>query len=319
MTSLTDGSWYGTSSYAYEASGLRSTTTTAAGTQRYVWNTLAAVPTLLSDTDRLYVYGVGSTPLAQIDRATGEVVYLHADLIGSVRTVTDTSGTIIVADADYTPYGTPVDVTADPVSAITPFGYAGQYTDPTGNLYLRARYYDPATAQFLTRDPLEALTANPYGYTDGNPLQYIDPLGLSWWNPASWSADDLDFASTVLSGAALVLSITGVGAPVAAGLEALSVAASVGAAYKHASEGDALGAVASAVGALPGLGAIGGKVASMTARYVARETIAEAATRAAVVKPGSVGRAITYWSGAAGDFEWGLTYPSSVLSCAGVI
>lgn len=58
--------------------------------------------------------------------------------------------------------------------------YAGEYTDPTGYLYLRARYYDPATAQFLTRDPLEATTGNPYGYTDGNPLQYTDPLGLIW-------------------------------------------------------------------------------------------------------------------------------------------
>ena len=32
--------------------------------------------------------------------------------------------------------------------------YAGQYTDPaTGLQYLRARYYDPATQQFLTVDP----------------------------------------------------------------------------------------------------------------------------------------------------------------------
>ena len=68
-------------------------------------------------------------------------------------------------------------------------GYAGEYTDPTGYLYLRASRYDPQAAQFLTRDPLEATTANPYGYTDGNPLQYTDPLGLDWLQDAGdWSA-----------------------------------------------------------------------------------------------------------------------------------
>jgi RHS repeat-associated protein len=37
--------------------------------------------------------------------------------------------------------------------------YAGQYTDTeTGLQYLRARYYDPSTGTFLTRDPLEAQT-----------------------------------------------------------------------------------------------------------------------------------------------------------------
>ena len=27
---------------------------------------------------------------------------------------------------------------------------------------------------------LEATTRNPYGYTGGNPLQFVDPLGLDW-------------------------------------------------------------------------------------------------------------------------------------------
>lgn len=40
-----------------------------------------------------------------------------------------------------------------------------------------ARYYDPATAQFLSRDPLSALTRAPYGYTYDNPLNLTDPTG----------------------------------------------------------------------------------------------------------------------------------------------
>lgn len=55
----------------------------------------------------------------------------------------------------------------------------GQYTDAeTGFQYLRARYYDPATGQFLTRDPLEAETGEAYGYVRGDPLNRTDPTGL---------------------------------------------------------------------------------------------------------------------------------------------
>ena len=41
-----------------------------------------------------------------------------------------------------------------------------------------ARYYDPATAQFLSVDPDVATTLSPYGYVDGDPLNSTDPSGL---------------------------------------------------------------------------------------------------------------------------------------------
>ena len=47
------------------------------------------------------------------------------------------------------------------------------YTDAeTGFVYLRARYIvaNPATGQFISRDPLGALTGSAYGYVDVNPL-----------------------------------------------------------------------------------------------------------------------------------------------------
>ena len=55
-----------------------------------------------------------------------------------------------------------------------------------------ARYYDPATAQFLTVDPRVATTLSPYGYVAGNPLNASDPLGLCSWNP--FSADSCEIA-----------------------------------------------------------------------------------------------------------------------------
>lgn len=76
-------------------------------------------------------------------------------------------------------------------------GFAGEYTDPeNGFLYLRARHYDPATGQFLTRDPIVSITGEPYGYTAGNPLNAIDPTGLWPWDgkcvTTPWSDDDCD-------------------------------------------------------------------------------------------------------------------------------
>ena len=66
---------------------------------------------------------------------------------------------------------------------------AGQYADAeTGFQYLRARYYDPATGQFLTRDPIEAQTREPYGYVGGNPLNGTDPTGLNMFSDAISSA-----------------------------------------------------------------------------------------------------------------------------------
>jgi len=49
-------------------------------------------------------------------------------------------------------------------------------------LYLRARWYDPATGRFLTRDPFPGLAAlpqtqHPYVYVGNNPVNLVDPSG----------------------------------------------------------------------------------------------------------------------------------------------
>jgi RHS repeat-associated protein len=57
--------------------------------------------------------------------------------------------------------------------------FDGQYTSAdTGLIYLRARVYDPATAQFMSVDPLSAVTRMPYIYANANPLNVADPMGL---------------------------------------------------------------------------------------------------------------------------------------------
>jgi len=72
-------------------------------------------------------------------------------------------------------------------SISTPFGFEGGYTDATGLIYLVRRYYDPATSQFLSVDPLVNETGTPYAFTGGDPVNGTDSSGLgSLWNPCSW-------------------------------------------------------------------------------------------------------------------------------------
>ncbi len=59
-----------------------------------------------------------------------------------------------------------------------PFGYTGEYTDSeSGLVYLRARYYDPSTQQFLTVDPALASTEQAYAYVGGSPTNFVDATG----------------------------------------------------------------------------------------------------------------------------------------------
>jgi hypothetical protein len=45
-------------------------------------------------------------------------------------------------------------------------------------LSLVGRYYDPATGQFLSVDPEVDETEQPYAYTEDDPVNGVDPLGL---------------------------------------------------------------------------------------------------------------------------------------------
>ena len=84
------------------------------------------------------------------------------------------------------------------------FGFAGQQTDPsTGLQYLRARYYDPVSGTFMSREPLAADPAwlGPgIGFGLNNPLRFLDPTGeapaevedgCSRTGHGCWSVNDL--------------------------------------------------------------------------------------------------------------------------------
>ena len=64
----------------------------------------------------------------------------------------------------------------------TLLGFAGDLRDPNSLIYLRARWYDPGTGRFLTRDPVagairDPISLNVYAYARGRPSLLVDPRG----------------------------------------------------------------------------------------------------------------------------------------------
>jgi RHS repeat-associated protein len=170
---------YGTTNtYGYNGDGLRMSKTVSGTTTQQTWDTAEGLPLLLTDGTTNYVTGPGGLPLEQINGTT--ILYYHQDQLGSTRAVTDTNGNT-AATYTYDAYGK---LTASTGSATNPLGFAGQYTDSeSGYQYLRARYYDTTSAQFLTRDPLVTETQSAYGYVDSAPLNAADASGLCRTNP----------------------------------------------------------------------------------------------------------------------------------------
>ena len=77
----------------------------------------------------------------------------------------------------YDPYGNVVAFSGSKTP--NPLQHAGEYRDPeSGLIYLRTRYCDPRTAQFVTRDPIAVRTREAYVYVHDAPLNARDPLGL---------------------------------------------------------------------------------------------------------------------------------------------
>jgi RHS repeat-associated protein len=162
--------------YTYDGNGLRASQTISGTATFLTWNPTRGLPLLLNDTTNNYIYGPGGLPVEQINNS-GTVLYLHHDQQGSTRLLTGSTGKV-EGSYTYTPYGAVQEHTG---TATTPLGYDGQYTSSdTGLIYLRARVYDPATAQFLSVDPAVSLTGAPYNYAGDNPLTYGDPRGLSF-------------------------------------------------------------------------------------------------------------------------------------------
>jgi RHS repeat-associated protein len=159
--------------YMYNGDGLRMSKTISGTTSQFLWDVAPALPLLLKDGLTAYLYGPGGLPFEQINASTA--IWLHQDQLGSTRLVTDSGG---AAQATYT-YDAYGNLTASSGTISNPMQFSGEYRDAeSGSYYLRARYYDPSTGQFISRDADLVITGRPYSYVSNDPLNYRDPYGL---------------------------------------------------------------------------------------------------------------------------------------------
>jgi RHS repeat-associated protein len=120
-----------------------------------------------------YIYGPTGEPVEQVNLSSSTPTYLTYTASDSSWLATNNAGQQ-VAFWRYDAFGNLATGTPD-----SPFGYSGQYTDAsTGFSNLRARFYEPQTGGFTTRDPAFATTDTAYTYAAGDPVNKTDPSGM---------------------------------------------------------------------------------------------------------------------------------------------
>ena len=116
---------------------------------------------------------MGTYIYVSLIRRNGEFFMFNG--LGSVRTFTNASG-VVTASAVYDGYGNTV-ATSSPYQFGATSGYRND--GDAGIMQVGARYYDPATGSFLTRDT--DLSQLAYVYCGDDPINMLDPSGHGPW------------------------------------------------------------------------------------------------------------------------------------------
>jgi RHS repeat-associated protein len=121
--------------------------------------------------------------------ASAQTIYPFADILGSVRAVTDQNGDVTEC-YDYLPFGRIIGTSINDRSSSCiyvdnslPQKFTGKERDETGLDYFGARYFSGAMGRFTSADPLggkltDPQTLNRYSYVRNNPVNFTDPSGM---------------------------------------------------------------------------------------------------------------------------------------------
>jgi RHS repeat-associated protein len=102
------------------------------------------------------------------------------DGLGNARVLVRADDGSEAARYAYGPFGEPTQATG-PLALVNPFRFSTKYHDEeTGLIYYGYRFYNPSTGRWLSRDPIGHRGGlNLYGFTENNPVNQVDPLGLA--------------------------------------------------------------------------------------------------------------------------------------------
>jgi RHS repeat-associated protein len=115
------------------------------------------------------------------DTAKLTIQMYHCNHLGTPIALINQSGLIDWA-VELDPWGNVLNE-FNPNEIDQPIRMQGQQIDrESGLFYNRHRYYDPQMGRYITQDPIGLAGGNNlYGYVEGEPTIYIDPLGQDRW------------------------------------------------------------------------------------------------------------------------------------------
>jgi RHS repeat-associated protein len=131
---------------------------------------------------RFYSYGLQRIDEIQLVNNTWTMSFYGYDGAGSVRQLTDPAGAV-TDTYEYDAFGNKNNSTG---TTPNEFLYRGEQFDADlGLYYLRARYYNPLSGRFMSRDPDEECDCssipeaakNKYVYASSDPVNRVDPSG----------------------------------------------------------------------------------------------------------------------------------------------
>ena len=176
----------GAVSLVYDGDGNRVAETASGVTTRYLVDDLnptgyaqVVEETVNGAPQREYTYGLQRIDEDQIVNNAWTVSYYGYDGFGTVRQLTNAAGAV-TDTYEYDAFGNEITSTGSTPNEML---YRGEQYDSTlGLYYLRARYYNPATGRFMSRDPLNGniripATLHKYLYADTDPVNVEDPSG----------------------------------------------------------------------------------------------------------------------------------------------